>query len=202
MPLPSGNSLRYISPVVFSSSVVAISTENTCTPFLVTISSGWKGAACLGKPANAPSMANNAAITHSRGPGWRTTKPKYMDEPPKPKWNGRKLTRGLRQRPEPRAAAGSGGLKFPSAGFVASVRGQRRRPGLGMDLGGHHALGARPEPHQHILARTQLGHAEAAQRFHVHEDVRRALTAGQEAKTAQPVEPFDLGPLQARGRGN
>ncbi len=45
MPLPSGSSLRYISPVCFSSSVVAISTENTCTPFLVTISSGWKLAA-------------------------------------------------------------------------------------------------------------------------------------------------------------
>jgi hypothetical protein len=40
MPLPSGSSFRYISPVVFSSSVVAISTENTRTPDLVAISSG------------------------------------------------------------------------------------------------------------------------------------------------------------------
>src|SRR5882757_812717 len=46
MPLPSGNSLRYIRPVSFSCSVVAISTENTCTPVLVTISSGWMLAAC------------------------------------------------------------------------------------------------------------------------------------------------------------
>jgi hypothetical protein len=37
--------LRYISPVCFSSSVVAISTENTRTPDLVAISSGWTLAA-------------------------------------------------------------------------------------------------------------------------------------------------------------
>src|SRR6202158_1348567 len=52
IPLPSGNSLRYIRPVSFSSSVVAISTENTCTPDLVTISSGWTLAACAPKPKN------------------------------------------------------------------------------------------------------------------------------------------------------
>ena len=80
------------------------------------------------------------------------------------------------------------------------MRRQRRRAGLGMDLGRHHALGAGPEAHQHILAGPQLGHAEAAQRFHVDENVGRALAAGQEAETAEPVEPFDLGPLQPAGR--
>src|SRR5436190_22724586 len=109
------------------------------------------------------------------------------------------LTRRLRQMPEAAAQVRGVRLTFPSA-VVGSMRGQRRRAGLGMDLGRHHALGPRPEAHQHILARTQLGHAEAAQRFHMHENVRRTLATGQEAETAQPVEPLDLGPLQPTGR--
>ena len=75
------------------------------------------------------------------------------------------------------------------------MRRQRRRASLRVDLGRHHALGAGPEAHQHILAGPQLGHAEAAQRFHMDENVGRALAAGQEAETAEPVEPFDLGPF-------
>src|SRR3954470_1141260 len=59
MPLPSGSSLRYIRPVSFSCSVVATSTENTCTPDFVTISSGSMLAAC----APAPTTATIAATT-------------------------------------------------------------------------------------------------------------------------------------------
>jgi hypothetical protein len=52
--------LRYIRPVSFSCSVVAISTEKTCTPFLVTISSGWTLAARAAAPANAQSATATA----------------------------------------------------------------------------------------------------------------------------------------------
>ena len=68
MPFPSGSSFRYIKPVVFSSSVVAISTEKTCTPDLVTISSGWKVAACASKPdhAKAAATATTDIQSHAR----------------------------------------------------------------------------------------------------------------------------------------
>ena len=42
--------------------------------------------------------------------------------------------------------------------------------------------------------------AVAAQRFHVDENVRRALAAGQKAETAQAVEPLYLRPLEPAGR--
>jgi hypothetical protein len=61
-----------------------------------------------------------------------------------------------------------------------------------MNFGRHHPLGAGPEPDEHILARTQLRHAEAAQGLHVHEDIGRPLAAGQEAEPTQPIEPLDL----------
>src|ERR1700681_1866962 len=66
IPLPSGNSLRYIRPVAFSWSVVAISTEKTCTPDLVTISSGWMLAASAPTPANAQTASAAAMATQSR----------------------------------------------------------------------------------------------------------------------------------------
>src|SRR5258706_13744175 len=80
------------------------------------------------------------------------------------------------------------------------MRRQPRRAGLRLNLGGHHPLGPRPEPDQHVLARAQLGHPEPAQGLHVHEDVGSSLTTGQEAESAQPVEPLDLCPLQPAGR--
>src|SRR5437660_754527 len=64
----------------------------------------------------------------------------------------------------------------------------------------HQALGARPEAHQYGLARAQFGDAEAAQGFHVDEDIRRPLAPGQEAKTAQAVEPLHLRALEAARR--
>src|SRR5258707_9316935 len=75
--------------------------------------------------------------------------------------------------PNPTIAANArgrrAGARRPAHVSVSSaaglVRGQRRRAGLGMDLGRHHALGPGPEAHQHVLAGTQLGHAESAQRF-------------------------------------
>ena len=74
------------------------------------------------------------------------------------------------------------------------------RAAVGAHFGRHQALRAGPEAHQHGLAGPQLGEAEAAQRLHVHEDVRRALAARQEAEAAQPVEPFHHGPLEPAGR--
>ncbi len=79
----------------------------------------------------------------------------------------------------------------------------RRRQGayVGMNFGSHKALVAMAEPHQHHLARAQLGYAEAAQRFHVDEDVLGALAPGQEAEPLGTVEPFYQHALQsARGR--
>src|SRR5215469_5362829 len=72
------------------------------------------------------------------------------------------------------------------------VRVQPRRAGFGVDFGRHHALGAGPEPYQHILPGPEFGHSEPPQRLHVHKYIRGALAAGQEAEAAQAVEPFDL----------
>ena len=52
------------------------------------------------------------------------------------------------------------------------------RAALGPDLGGHQAFGAGAEAHQDELAGAQFRHAEASERFHVHENVGRALPAG------------------------
>src|ERR1700738_932401 len=68
IPFPSASSFRYIRPVVFSSSVVAISTENTCTPDLVTISSGWTLAAATPAPdgAQTATTATTDIQSHAR----------------------------------------------------------------------------------------------------------------------------------------
>src|SRR5215212_6114542 len=71
MPFPSASSFRYIRPVVFSSSVVASSTENTCTPDFVTISSGPTLAARALDPANAHIATTATAICNNRRPGER-----------------------------------------------------------------------------------------------------------------------------------
>src|SRR5216684_1405571 len=79
------------------------------------------------------------------------------------------------------------GVTFPLGrveGLASLVRRQPRRAVLRLDFGSHHALGTGSEPHQHELAGAQLGHPEPAQGFHMHEDVRRPLAAGQEAKSA------------------
>ena len=51
-----------------------------------------------------------------------------------------------------------------------------------------------------MLAGTQFGDAEAAQGFHVDEDVRGPVAGRQEAEAANPVEPLHLEPLEAAGR--
>src|SRR5436190_5309721 len=79
MPLPSGNSLRYIRPVVFSSPVVANSTENTCTPALVTISSGSILAARALEVANAQSaMIAAARARESRARAKKGLTPEFI----------------------------------------------------------------------------------------------------------------------------
>src|SRR6516225_11551883 len=87
-----------------------------------------------------------------------------------------------------------------SSGSDRSVRGETWRARFRVDFGRHHSLGARPEPNQHILAGAQFRHAKPAQCFHVHKDIRRAVAASQEAKSAQTVEPLDLGALEPAGR--
>src|ERR1041384_158721 len=76
--------------------------------------------------------------------------------------------------------------------FASKTRGTAksvRLRAVGAHFGRHHALRTGAETHQHGLAGAQLGDAEAAQRLHVDEDVRRAVAAGDEAESAQPVEP-------------
>src|SRR6266550_2031450 len=81
IPFPSGSSFRYIRPVVFSSSVVAISTENICTPDLVTISSGWMLAARPPK-AETTQTAKPAAKgiqSRARKRSGSTPRPKFIN---------------------------------------------------------------------------------------------------------------------------
>src|SRR6202171_2502316 len=81
IPFPSGSSFRYIRPVVFSSSVVAISTENICTPDLVTISRGWVLAARTPKAENAQTASTAAKGIRSRARRRcrSTHRPKFMN---------------------------------------------------------------------------------------------------------------------------
>ena len=82
------------------------------------------------------------------------------------------------------------------------VRGRAERAALGADLGRHQPLGAGSEAHQHELAGPQFGQAEAAQRFHMHENIRRPLAAREEAEAAKPIEPFDLCPFETARRAS
>src|SRR5690606_37063669 len=66
-----------------------------------------------------------------------------------------------------------------------SVRRRNVSAAVGADLGGHQALRAGAVAHEHELPRAQLREAVAAQGFHVHEDVRRALAAREVAETAK-----------------
>ena len=77
---------------------------------------------------------------------------------------------------------------------------ETERPAVRANLGRHQALRPGPEAHQHGLTRPQFGQPIAAQRFHVHEDVGRALAAGEKSEAAQAVEPFHLGALEPAGR--
>ena len=65
------------------------------------------------------------------------------------------------------------------------MRGRAKRAAVGADFGGHQPFGTRPKADQHGLAGPQFGNAIAPQRFHVHENVGRALAPRQEAETAQ-----------------
>src|SRR5256885_16332249 len=114
MPLPSANSFRYISPVVFSSSVVAISTENTCTPDLVTISSGWTLAAQAPRLANEASAATRTANSPARHR--QRYRPEFMetDSANPDDFSGLTLTRRLRQMPELAAQPDPARLTIPS----------------------------------------------------------------------------------------
>src|SRR5262245_31056633 len=69
-------------------------------------------------------------------------------------------------------------------------------------LGRHQSLRSRPEPHENELSRAQLSQAEAAQGLHVHENVGRALAAGEKTETAQPFEALHLRTLEGAGRSH
>src|SRR6202165_2352167 len=81
IPFPSGSSLRYIRPVSCSCSVVAISTEKTCTPDLVTISSDWTLAAWPLEPTNAQSTTAERTTVqrHARRRSGSATRWEFMD---------------------------------------------------------------------------------------------------------------------------
>src|SRR4051794_572214 len=238
MPFPSANSFRYIRPVVFSSSVVASSTENTCTPDFVTISSGPTLAARALDPANAHIATTATAICNNRRPGERdnlTARSKFIAiaypvaedfckeicAEPSILGSGGHILRQVRRicGDEHRAAAlGGHDRKLPDRPvgrrslarrravrehrFNQLVRQQSRRAVFRLDFRGHHALGTGPEPNEHVLTRPQFRHSESTQRFHMHEDVRRSLAAGEETETPKSVEPLDLRPLETTGRSN
>lgn len=61
------------------------------------------------------------------------------------------------------------------------------RPPYGVHFGRFESLRTGSVTDQLPLA--QLGHAEAPQRLHVHENARRPLSARQEAEAAKPIEP-------------
>src|SRR6185437_1240699 len=82
------------------------------------------------------------------------------------------------------------------------MRGRAQRTGFGPHFGRHHALRPGPEADQDELAGPQLGNAEPAQGLHMDENVRRALAAREEAKTAKPIEPFHLCPFETACRGH
>src|SRR5271170_581465 len=71
-----------------------------------------------------------------------------------------------------------------------------KRPAFGADFTRHQAVGAGSEAHQHKLTGLQVRHTEPTQGFHVYENVCRSLAAREKPKSAKPVEPFDLGPLE------
>src|SRR5262245_66591658 len=80
------------------------------------------------------------------------------------------------------------------------VRAWTERSAFGTNLGSHQSLWTRTEAHQNGLPGPQLGNPVAAQRLHVHEDVRRPLPAREEAEPAQAIEPFHLRAFEtARG---
>src|SRR6516164_6841762 len=66
------------------------------------------------------------------------------------------------------------------------------RPALRPHLRRHQPFRSWSISNQDELAWAQFGHAEAPQRFHVHENVGRPLPSRKEAESAKPVEPFDL----------
>src|ERR1700754_1066274 len=86
--------------------------------------------------------------------------------------------------------------------LLKSVGLQAARTGFRLDLGRHHAFGARPVSNHHILAWPQFGHAVAPQRFHVNEDIRGALAARNESEATKTVEPLDLRTLQPARRSH
>ena len=209
MPRPSGSSQAGTSiPWPVRLGVRITSTENTWTPDFETISSASRLAARTAagqinskatgtRPDLRPSAGVRAKKSREAGghllwaPGRIRSRPRRLRE--KHIARGRRVNQAGEQNPgvmRPEISYCSGGL----------VRRQSRRAGFRLDLGRHQALRAGPVTNQHILAGPQLGHAVAAQSFHMHEDIRSTVTPGQETETAQAVEPLDLRPLQPAGR--
>src|SRR5688572_8667053 len=77
---------------------------------------------------------------------------------------------------------------------VTEVTSVRRRESCGRSirpkLRGHKAFRAMAEAHEDGLSGPKLGKTIAPQRFHMHEDVLRALSPRQEAEALEAVEPF------------
>src|SRR5689334_8552736 len=79
---------------------------------------------------------------------------------------------------------------------MASVPGRQARDrAIRTQLRSHATLSAIAPPNQDHLIRSELRKSETPKRFHVHENIRCPFTPSQEAKAANPVEPFDAGPF-------
>ncbi len=72
---------------------------------------------------------------------------------------------------------------------------QPRRDTVRPQLGGHAALDAHAPADLDDLVRAQLGEAEAAQRLHMHENVRCAFATGEKSKATDPIEPLHPSPF-------
>src|SRR5262249_31084084 len=183
IPCPSGSCRRDSRPFACPPGVEAISTANTCTPFLVVISSGcrplaagaWAGAASNGNGNRNDSAA--ATTSRRRRMGTASFDCRYHTK-----------TRRLRVAAKIRGR------------WAFSVGCRTERHPFGAYIGRHQALRARPKSHENELSRPQSGQTETAQGLHVHENVGRALAAGEETEAAQPVEPLHLRPLERAGR--
>jgi hypothetical protein len=66
---------------------------------------------------------------------------------------------------------------------------------VGPQFSSHAAFSAAAVAYEDHLTRAQLGEAKTAQRLHVHEDIRSAISACQEAEAPHPVKPLNHGAL-------
>src|SRR5690606_30317577 len=75
-------------------------------------------------------------------------------------------------------------------------------PNIRMNFRCHQAFFALTKTDKHHLSGPQLHHSEAAQRFHMDENIFGTLTSCKKAKPLCTVEPFNDHSFQTARRGN